>query len=468
MGGLVFDLHDAELLAGHSFIPDHQRLHVTPRGIRLLAKCGLLPHITIQEIDDKSKTDETAKLLCCVQVTWILVQTITRLAIGLAISPLEINTLGHVICALMMYALWWHKPRWVKEPITLRGDWTPGMCAFMYVSSQVSAEHRRERSLLRNFGVKTELSGMSYTSQGSEMLHAHEPLSIGVDDTMAEAEPGAQASHPSHAETSSQVSANNDRPSGGRMTVRNSLGGDKSVSTTRDPEHIALEAMRQVRWKLVCDAIEQYPAIRQRLKYPEHNSEQLRYREALQLYPEMPLSVKRHFTGYREEEGFAVEPKSEDWTCFSEELVVDRPRNWPGDELVRHMQGHLMGMILWFSSTIYGAVHLAGWNQIFPTAVEQWFWRASAAYIVFSGLLWSFLNLLGHVSGHVWLYWYDFLAENVQRRSHILIYILSAIGGTAYVIARTYLVVEAFVSLRALPASAFESPSWILTVPHIS
>ena len=64
-----------------------------------------LPHITIQDIDDKSKTDGTAKLTCCVQVTWILVQTITGLAIGLAISPLEINTLGHVVCALLMYAL---------------------------------------------------------------------------------------------------------------------------------------------------------------------------------------------------------------------------------------------------------------------------------------------------------------------------------------------------------------------------
>ena len=50
------------------------------------------------------------------------------------------------------------------------------------------------------------------------------------------------------------------------MTVRNSLGGDKSVSRTGDPEHATLEAMRQIRWKLVCDAIEQYPAIRQRLK----------------------------------------------------------------------------------------------------------------------------------------------------------------------------------------------------------
>ena len=117
----------------------------------------------------------------------------------------------------------------------------------------------------------------------------------------------------------------------------------------------------------------------------------------------MPLSVKQHSKSYSEQDGFAVEQKPEDWVCGSEDLVVDRPRNWPGEELVSHMQGHLMGMILCFSSTVYGAVHLAGWNQILPTNVEQWFWRASAAYIVFSGLLWSFLNLLGQASGNVWL-----------------------------------------------------------------
>jgi hypothetical protein len=126
-----------------------------------------------------------------------------------------------------------------------------------------------------------------------------------------------------------------------------------------------------------------------------------------------------------------------------------------------------MGMIMWFSTIIYGAIHLGGWNEIFPTAVESWLWRGSALYVVFAGLLWSFLNLLGFLSGAVWVYWYDFLASDSRKRSHIVIYVLATIGGTFYFVSRAYLVVEAFVSLRALPASAYVSPSWILTVPHI-
>lgn len=68
----------------------------------------------------------------------------------------------------------------------------------------------------------------------------------------------------------------------------------------------------------------------------------------------------------------------------------------------------------------------------------------------------------------VWLYWYNLLASEVRRKSHVLIYILAGIGGALYVVARVYLVAESFVSLRALPTSAYDSPSWILTIPHLS
>ena len=51
---------------------------------------------------------------------------------GLEATQLEINTLGHVFCALIIYMLWWHKPRLVKEPTTLAGDWVGPLCAYIY------------------------------------------------------------------------------------------------------------------------------------------------------------------------------------------------------------------------------------------------------------------------------------------------------------------------------------------------
>lgn len=51
-------------------------------------------------------------------------------------------------------------------------------------------------------------------------------------------------------------------------------------------------------------------------------------------------------------------------------IVVSGKREYEDFSVFDHdavMQDHLIGIILWTSSTVYGAVHLAGWNEQFPT-----------------------------------------------------------------------------------------------------
>lgn len=479
MGGFVFDLSKSNAEKGSRFIQNHKRLHVTPRGIQLLAKCGMLPHITASDITDKSKTDGSGKVICCIQVSWMVIQAITRAAAGLPVTPLETNTIGHVVCALINYLLWWHKPRWIKEPTVLRGEWTEAMCAFMYMSSQVSAENRIDRDLLRDFGAKAEMSSVLYLPGENDdayekcNLHSHGPPSAATKTHRQSSMSQSLATIVPELPNSDSSSIETPKPRMPQMVAR-----DKSPAiASQPPTAIAAvvqqitTSIRQRRWHLACEAIQQYPALRERLEPKELDEDDLRYRDALRLYPEMPERIRQQFQRHCGAAASRTETATawqcEGLVCRSEELVVERPRNWPGDDLVRDMQGHLMGLVLWNASTLYGAIHLAGWNEIFPTAIESWFWKMSAVYIIFSGLLWSSLNLLGHVSGRMWWYWYEILAGGVRRRSHVVIYMLCFIGGTLYVIARTYLVVEAFVSVRALPASAYQSPSWVLTVPHL-
>lgn len=449
MGGFVFDLNDTE---GPPIVPDVPRLHLTPRGAQLLARCGLLPQISKEEIQDKSKSDGSAKLICCIQVSWLVVSTLGRISESLPVTPLEVNTIAHVASALMCILLWWHKPRWVNEPTVLRGKWTRPMAAFMYMSSQVSAPIRSNKDLLRNFGLTTELAGVLYVDGDVGTRRSTQ------NEQCIEKLPTLDAT------SSTAVSSTDEQLDNGRMVARS---GQPKSQAELTPEQAVYESMRERRWRAACEAIKRYAPVRQRLKFPERNPEEQRYREALQLYPEMPLKIRQQFKGYNQENTAGSGLQADGWVCISEELVIDRPRNWPGDDLIRHMQGHLMGMIMWCTSTVYGAIHLAAWNERFPSTVELWFWRASAIYVVFSGSLWSFLNLLGHLFTPIWLYWYDFLAEGKRGKRRILIYILASIGGTLFFVARTYLVVEAFVSLRALPKSAYASPSWILTVPHL-
>lgn len=88
-----------------------------------------IPAITEEEIMDKSKANGLAKALVCLQAGWFCVQCVNRIFQGLSISLLELSTLGHSLCALLMYLLWWDKPLNIQEPTILRDESAVGFVA---------------------------------------------------------------------------------------------------------------------------------------------------------------------------------------------------------------------------------------------------------------------------------------------------------------------------------------------------
>jgi hypothetical protein len=85
-----------------------RRVTLTPKGLLYLAQFhrDLIPQISDQEIKDKSKADKFTKLLICVQASWFMVQCVARMVQRIPISLLELNTLAHATCALIIYCLW--------------------------------------------------------------------------------------------------------------------------------------------------------------------------------------------------------------------------------------------------------------------------------------------------------------------------------------------------------------------------
>ena len=77
------------------------------------------PETTVAEIWDKSKQDRLAKFIMTFQIGYLVIQCIGRLAQGLAITTLELNTLAIVVCSLMTAFTWLHKPSDVATPIYL-------------------------------------------------------------------------------------------------------------------------------------------------------------------------------------------------------------------------------------------------------------------------------------------------------------------------------------------------------------
>ncbi|CAI4214551.1 unnamed protein product [Parascedosporium putredinis] len=125
----------------------------------------IIPELSRAQIEDKSKGSMLAKSLVCFQAwkstqsnaksitiaAWFCIQCLTRFGQKLPVSLLELNTLGHAICTLLIYCMWWEKPLDIgqAEAIRVSGSDLERLVAAMCDTSEVEmivqtdAFHRR-------------------------------------------------------------------------------------------------------------------------------------------------------------------------------------------------------------------------------------------------------------------------------------------------------------------------------------
>lgn len=116
-----------------------KRMTLTWAGVRLLMKreAHLLPQLSLEQIEDKAKANGLAKTIVCAQAIWFCVQCVTRIIQGLSISILELNVFCHVLCTLLIYILWWHKPLDIGEPTLIQGENIEEIFALMCMISGI-------------------------------------------------------------------------------------------------------------------------------------------------------------------------------------------------------------------------------------------------------------------------------------------------------------------------------------------
>ncbi|KAH7564337.1 hypothetical protein BM1_01384 [Bipolaris maydis] len=88
IGGSALDLNSTDR-RNSTLFKDVTRLTLTAKGVALLTKCGHIVEISLEEIKYKNKADGLAKLLVCIQAGWMIVQVISRTAVGLPTTLLE-------------------------------------------------------------------------------------------------------------------------------------------------------------------------------------------------------------------------------------------------------------------------------------------------------------------------------------------------------------------------------------------
>lgn len=69
-------------------------------------------------IDDRNKSDTFVRVIAVGQALWFCINIIARCVQGLAVTTLEINTIGIVVDSILIYFVWKDKP---EEPSCTRG-----------------------------------------------------------------------------------------------------------------------------------------------------------------------------------------------------------------------------------------------------------------------------------------------------------------------------------------------------------
>ncbi len=124
---------------------------------------------------------------------------------------------------------------------------------------------------------------------------------------------------------------------------------------------------------------------------------------------------------------------------------------------------HILGVVA-IIGTIFGAIHSAGWNFLFPTPIEATIWKICSLIVTCV----PFLMLIPVICQDVNFVEDTFCLElfledlkNTLTRFEIFV------GLPLYIIARIVLLTEALIALRNLPSGALLEVQWTSFLPHI-
>lgn len=148
-------------------------------------------------------------------------------------------------------------------------------------------------------------------------------------------------------------------------------------------------------------------------------------------------------TPEKEAEFLRVYPKL-DFTPDEQNLAEKvAPKEFWAD--LNHQQKYKAKHALWIGS-IFNAIHIAAWNFAFPSPTEQVMWRACS--------IGAWVSLL------------FFYAALFLRNEVFKLVVAIGIVAPIYATSRLYLITEALLELRSMPAGVYSDIPWNQFLPH--
>jgi len=116
------------------------------------------------------------------------------------------------------------------------------------------------------------------------------------------------------------------------------------------------------------------------------------------------------------------------------------------------------------------ASHASVWSSHFPSYIERWIWRGSciciAAGVPFIGGLWDWVKVFKKGLDRLEGLWHHRVDTLLKPLFMSIFYFLLGLAIISYILARLFIPVEAFISMRSLPVGAFEAVDWVEYWPH--
>jgi hypothetical protein len=118
-------------------------------------------------------------------------------------------------------------------------------------------------------------------------------------------------------------------------------------------------------------------------------------------------------------------------------------------------------------AVIFGALHCIAWSFAFPSDTERILWRVNSVLITGAPILLLLVVAMDCFDRPLSLGLEGVVGDYLRAGLALVILCLVSLCGFAYPIARVFLLVLPFLSLRALPAEAYLSVHWTALIPHL-
>ena len=476
MGGIVIKPGNYISNSDHSKTPDHvetgsfstdsRPLSITAEGARLLSFLNRLPGIEDSQVRDKSKADGLAKFLVVVQAGWMVIQCIARVQQDLPVTLLEINTIGHVVCAFALYMLWWNKPLDINDPHIVEHNSELDPCiALMWMCSPISGNKEDEISEIRCLAYETpekrnnaspttptthvkdnstalrevSISKTHRTRLSVGSVGARDPrkfigplheMQVGVEHHQSSFTPfDHDVSYVYQCErvaTEHEIFFGLQGRDHGLQHTRNYCRRGFSDCKNHDP--LPIDAIE--RWKLANKVIDEL------------------YQESKKRHPYDNFFFTASSLGL-----FVGEPI----------YIADHIPNFPGFSFLGsvNVQRDILKTVVAFAGAAYGGLHLAAWNDYFPTAVERIMWISCSCATGLTGLVLALFFLATNQLPQLEA------AESHVRNSRKFRIFWKWVLIPLFMTARVFIVVEAFICLRRQPDAIYKTPEWSNYFPHL-